>query len=105
MELELNSDRKWFEEKQVKRTLERLRRNRFSAYYAANKKEVFDYLEQLIPEGAVVGSGDSLSLEQLGVFEWLRGGNFKFLNKFKVNLSAIDKNRINVIIVNLDLGF
>jgi len=94
MNTEQECNLKWFEEKLIQRTMDRLLRNRFSAFFAADKQKLFSHLEQLIPKEAVVGSGDSLTLDQLNVFQWLRDNDYNFLDKFDNNLSGAERRSL-----------
>ena len=47
--------------------LQKLRGNNLSASYVPDRHAARDLVLSLIPEGAVVGYGDSLTLRQIGV--------------------------------------
>lgn len=42
----------------------------------------------------MVGCGDSVTLEETGVFEYLQNGNFTFYNKHQLNLTSEEKRAI-----------
>ena len=60
--------------------LQTLRANNLAAYYLPNRDAAREFVLSLIPEGAVVGYGDSLTLRQIGLVETLTDGPYTFLN-------------------------
>ncbi|MCL2841211.1 MAG: hypothetical protein FWE05_10620 [Defluviitaleaceae bacterium] len=40
------------------------------------KKALISTLQNLIPQGAIIGSGDSVTLAQTGIFEFLRSNDY-----------------------------
>lgn len=62
----------------LKLVAEALRKNNMEAYVAENRTEVLKLLGGLLPEGAVVGSGGSMTLDECGVTDFLRNGKFVF---------------------------
>jgi hypothetical protein len=63
-------------------TLASLRRNGFGALYAADVGVAREAVLSLIPVGATVGVGDSVSVRQLGVLEELEAGGRLVVNPF-----------------------
>lgn len=56
-----------------------------------NEKEACKKILELIPEKSSVGYGGSITLEQIGILEELRGGNYKFYDRSKV-ISQTDES-------------
>jgi hypothetical protein len=63
---------RWFREKQVERTINALKKNRFEALYVPNSKAALEEVMRRIPDGATVGAGGSITLTQIGIMEALR---------------------------------
>jgi len=61
----------WFQEKQVERTINALKKNNFEALFVRDSKAAFDEVMKRIPDGATVGIGGSVTLTQLGLQEAL----------------------------------
>jgi len=78
----------------IEKTVRNLERDRITADVANSGEEVIRTLDDLIPDGAVVGAGDSLTLEQLGVYDHLRRRDIKFLDKHKDGLGSEEKRQI-----------
>jgi len=81
---------------QIEKTIQGLQKNNMAGHYARNKEELLALIEQLIPEQATVGSGDSVTLENLGVFEFLRSGNYVFHDKFKPGITSAEKRELYI---------
>lgn len=71
-----------------------LRKNRIGAYYVADKEELFSLINTFIPNETLVGCGDSVTLEELGVFDELRSRNIQFLDKYESTLTKEEKREI-----------
>ncbi|MCL2111354.1 MAG: lactate utilization protein [Clostridiales bacterium] len=81
-------------DKAIQNTMSGLRNNNMSGYFVAGKCELADLLHTLIPDGATVGCGDSVTLEQMGVFEFLREGTYVFYDKHKPGLTSAEKRAL-----------
>lgn len=62
----------------LKKTLEK---KAFDVYIATNQDELIGLVKSLIPEGATVTSGGSLSVSESGVLDVLKSGEYKFLDR------------------------
>lgn len=71
-------------EKRVRRTMDALRANNMEAYYVKTAAEVRPFVEQLVPAGATVSNGGSMSLAETGVMELLASGRYNYLDRSKV---------------------
>ena len=78
----------------VQRTIQNLNRNNMAGYYVQSVVQLHVLLASLIEKGETVGCGDSLTLEQTGVFDLLRCSDYRFLDKHKPGLSREEKREI-----------
>jgi len=78
----------------IKELIKRLGDNNIPAFYVINRKQAFDKVMSMIPEGSVVGFGDSLTLRQIGVIDALARGNYTFLNPWKTGTSVEESMKI-----------
>ncbi len=78
----------------IEKAIDSFRRNNIQGYYVSNKNELIDLLKKMIPENSTIGSGDSITLEQLGVFDYLRNSNVMFYDKHKKDLTSDQKREI-----------
>lgn len=67
----------------IQQLIGRLARNNIPAYYVEDRAEAREVVLSMIPKGAVVGYGDSLTLRQIGVVDALERGSYAFLNPWK----------------------
>ncbi|MCL2842950.1 MAG: lactate utilization protein [Oscillospiraceae bacterium] len=78
----------------IQTTIDSLGRNNMAGYFVADATELIGLLQDLLPKGTIVGSGDSVTLEQTGVFEFLRNGDYVFHDKFQPGLTSADKRSL-----------
>jgi hypothetical protein len=75
-------------EQKIHDLIGRLAENNIPASYVKDGKEAFGKVMSMIPEGSVVGLGDSLTLRQIGVLDALETGNYTFLNPWRPGTST-----------------
>lgn len=80
----------------VKETIHNLQRNNMAGYYVENETELLSLLSTLLNKGERVGCGDSITLEETGVFEYLRNGDFIFYDKHQPQLTSDDKRALYI---------
>ena len=81
-------------EQKIQNLIEKLGHNNIPAFYAKDKKEAFHKIMSMIPEGSIVGFGDSVTLRQLGVVEALEKGTYTFLNPWKSGIDVEEDMRL-----------
>lgn len=86
----------WYIEKKVERTIKNINNRNMEGYYIENREQLFQKLKDLIIEGSTIGVGDSETLFEIGVIDFLRNGKFNFLDKYKVGLTSDDKRDIYI---------
>lgn len=86
----------WYIEKQVERTIKNLDSRNMEGYYINNIDQLFQKLKELIPQKSIVGVGDSMTLFETGVIDFLRGGNFNFLDKYQDKPTSDEKREIYI---------
>lgn len=62
----------WYREKQVDRTIEALKKNRFDVVFVPDRKAALNEVVKQIPDGATVSLGGSVTLNQIGAAEALK---------------------------------
>lgn len=84
----MNNDLQWVKEQQINRTISSLNKNGINAYMVSTKEELLSKIEKIVDDGATVSCGGSMTLEELGIIEYLREGRYNFLDRSKQGLSA-----------------
>jgi hypothetical protein len=84
----------WYQDLQVERTIKALKRNNFDARFFPKASEALQELWKMIPEGASVGVGGSVTLNQIGFFDEVQRRPVKLLNPLAKGLSPEEADRI-----------
>ena len=66
-EIDLSQEHKWFYEQRAKITVNNLQKKNINAKYASNLQEALTTVMGMIPAGAIVARGDSITVDQLGI--------------------------------------
>ncbi len=66
---------------------EALRRNQMAAHFAATPEAARALALSLIPAGASVGLGGSMTLEEIGLVAAVRGGDYRLLDRYRPGLT------------------
>lgn len=78
---------KWFYETRAKATLEALSENRISGTYVSEKAAVKDLVMDMIPAGASVAVGGSMTMVETGILESLYQGDVDFIDRYEKGIS------------------
>lgn len=70
---------KWFQEKQVERTITALKKNNFGALFVPDSRSACEEVMKQIPDGVTVAVGGSVTLGQIGLLEALGNRKIRFL--------------------------
>jgi hypothetical protein len=68
-ERDLSPEKKWHYACLAEKAVASLKKNRFDALYAADCREALRLVLGMIPEGSTIGSADSVTLDQIGLFD------------------------------------
>lgn len=86
----------WYIDKKIERTIEGLRKRNMEGYFVNDEVELIELLTKLIPQNSLVGVGDSMTLFETGVIDFLRKGNFTFLDKYRDGITSEEKREIYI---------
>ena len=70
-----------------------LKNNRFDVFYAENAEEAREIVFELIPEGASVAVGGSVTLDQLDLLTAFRSGKYRFIDRYAASTSEEQKQK------------
>ncbi len=86
----------WYTTKQVEKTINNLEKRKMKGIFVSDEEALIVQLRELIQEGSVVGVGDSVTLEETGVLEFLREGNYTFLDKYREGITKEEKKHLYI---------
>ena len=78
----------------IEKTIRSLTNHNMAGYYVKDAAELLRLLPELIEKGSEVGCGDSVTLEQTGVYAFLRQGDYVFLDKYIPGLTHEEKRKM-----------
>lgn len=74
-------------EKRIQKTMLNLEKHNMKAFYVENKDDVLPLLKTLMPKGKTITCGGSVSLQECGIIDLCRNGDYNFLDRNKADLS------------------
>lgn len=81
-------------QQKVDTVITNLNKHNMAGYFVNSHTELISLISKLIETNSTIGCGDSVTLEETGVFDFLRNGNYTFLDKFTPTLSKEEKRKI-----------
>ena len=75
-------------------TLKNIKKNNMQSFFAEKTEDIVPLLKTLIPKGATVGVGGSVTLQQSGVLDLLRSGDYVFYDRNKEGLTPEEVSEI-----------
>lgn len=73
----------------IERTMKNLEKNNIGAYYVQTAQEVVPLIKTLVHKGESVSNGGSQTLEQTGVIELLKSGDYDFIDRTGLEGEAV----------------
>ena len=80
----------------VRKTIENLQKNRFAVNFIQRKEDVLPLIRSLMPIGSAVATGGSHSLNQTGVIDMLRSGDYTYYDRMAPELSPEERQTMAV---------
>ena len=80
----------------VMQAIEGLRQNNMAGYFVEDDEALIALLRLWIKPGDTVGCGDSVTLEETGIFDFLRSGDFIFYDKHQPGLTSEEKRALYI---------
>ncbi|MFT4104143.1 MAG: lactate utilization protein [Lacrimispora sp.] len=81
-------------DKRIQEAILNLQRNNMAGYFVETKEELLQLMASLIKNGEQVGWGDSVTLEETGVFEFIRSGSYILNDKHQSGLTPEEKRAV-----------
>ena len=92
-------------DKLIETTIRNLRKNRIHAKRFQAIADLYDYINITLKKKSVIGIGDSKTLEDIGFYDYLRTGDYVFLDKYKEGLTEDEKRKLYLENFNSDYFF
>ena len=92
-------------QKQIEKTIKALEKNNMNGYFIKSKEELIEKLNELVKKDSVVACGGSQTLFETGIIDFLRSGEFNFLDRYKEGLSSSDIKDIYIKSFSSDVYF
>lgn len=89
----------------VARAIEALASNNIQAFYAADKEELLQLVDGMLPEGCLASFGGSMTLYETGLIDYLRSGKVKLLDRDKAGLTPAEVQKVFRDSYNADVYF
>jgi len=84
----------WYMEKKIDRTIKNLKKRNMEGSFVEDRSELMIILKGLIDEKSTVGVGDPMTLFETGVIDFLRNGDYVFLDKYRDGITSEEKKEI-----------
>lgn len=66
----------------LERTAKALKKNQFDAHIIRSREELFATLRTYIPNGTSCSVGGSMTLQQTGILDFLKNGDFQYIDRY-----------------------
>ncbi len=98
----IRSAYQFFQTKQIERTRKALERNGFEALFVPDAKSAVKAILDMIPGGATVGIGGSMTLNQINFFEGIKGHGVNLINPFVKGITPEGRDELTRKIFSCD---
>lgn len=90
----MDKNLQWTIQKRVERVIKSLEKNNMVGYYVEDEKEALDKIKELLKEETIITAGGSRSLFEIGAIDFLRKGNYNFLDRDKEGITKEECEKI-----------
>lgn len=90
----MDNNYKFVMEKKVERTIKALEINNMNGYFVENEEEAIKVIGDILKPGDTVGVGGSETLINAGVIEFLRKGNYNYLDRYAEGITREELKEI-----------
>ena len=91
---EWHNSREWVLQKRVERTLAALGKNGFDAIYVPTREEAVAEVLDLVPEGALVGVGGSVTVREIGILKILESRGNKIADHWEAHSKKLAPEQV-----------
>lgn len=93
-ETDVTIEKRWYYEKMSHEIIKKLHNKNFEAYYFVNRQSALKKIISFILTGSSIGLGDSVTLHQIGILDWLtkHKHEYEIYDPFDLSWNNSDKN-------------
>ena len=91
----MDNHKKVIFKKRIEKVTSALMKNNMAAYYVETKAELLPLVSSLLKPGNTISSGGSMTLEETGVMELIKTGDYVFSDRNLPDLSVAEKAEAN----------
>lgn len=84
----------WYIKEKISRTIKNFKKNSIEAKYFEDRKDLLKEVKTYLFDNCKIGCGDSITLEDLGLFDLFRDSKYRFNDKYQKNLLKEEKKKI-----------
>ena len=77
----MDESKKIILEKRIEKTMKALEKNKMKPFYAENRQQALELVKELLQPGQTVACGGSVTLDECGILQLLRSGDYHFLDR------------------------
>ena len=89
----MNDTIAWYVNKQVERTLANLDKHNMDGFFVNDEQALKEKIAQLLLPHSTVAAGDSMTLYETGLMDFLRSGSYHFLDKHRPGITSAEKKK------------
>lgn len=78
----------------ITRTIDKLQQNQMSACYVPSRQQAVEKVKELLHPGDVVACGGSMTLEECGIMDVLKSGDYRFLDRDAPGITPEERQEI-----------
>ncbi|WP_461631645.1 lactate utilization protein [Labilibaculum euxinus] len=82
------------EKEKIEQLIKSLKKNRIEGIYFSSETDLINFVIDNLKPGITVGIGDSLTIEQLGLFDYLRQSSIRFLDKYQPDITKEERSQL-----------
>lgn len=73
--------------KRINRVIENLKDNNIEGFFVEDNRQLIELLKELVKEESVVAMGGSMTLFESGVVDFIKAGNYNFLDRYREGIT------------------
>ncbi len=78
----------------MEKIIKALEKNNIEAHYFSTAREIYDYIEKILPEGAKISNGGAQSLIDSGIMDLIKSEKYNYIDRFAPKNEAEERKMI-----------